>query len=74
MPPKPCKGSESRAATRSPDEGRTLKKTSPGGATCVKTSGVPRGPGLRFFLPSELSTIGLSSLARKSLRRAGVLG
>ena len=36
-------------------------------------SGVPRGPALRFFLPSELSTIGLSSLARKSLRRAGVL-
>jgi len=38
-----------------------------------RASGTPRGADLRWVLPDGFAAIGLSSLARKSLRQAGVL-
>ena len=37
-------------------------------------SGAPRTESLRWVLPAQLGELGLSSLARKSLRKAGVAG
>ena len=37
-------------------------------------SGAPRTDGLRWVLPAQLGSLGLSSLARKSLRKAGIAG
>ena len=37
-------------------------------------SGTPRSADLRWVLPARLGALGLSSLARKSLRKAGVAG
>ncbi len=39
----------------------------------ARASGNPRGPGLRWVSPAGLAALGLSSLARKSLKQAGVL-
>ena len=39
----------------------------------ARASGTPGSPDVRWVLPDGLSGLGLSSLARKSLRLAGVL-
>jgi adenine-specific DNA glycosylase len=39
----------------------------------ARASGTPVGTGLRWVAPDGLAALGLSSLARKSLRAAGVL-
>jgi adenine-specific DNA glycosylase len=35
-------------------------------------TGTPRGDGVRWVLPRDLGQVGLSSLARKALRKAGI--
>ena len=39
-----------------------------------RASGTPRTDRLRWVLPAQLDSLGLSSLARKSLRKAGIAG
>jgi A/G-specific adenine glycosylase len=39
----------------------------------ARASGTPRSPDVRWVVPSGIVALGVSSLARKSLRRAGVL-